>query len=262
MKVVVTERVDSYASEYLLGKWHALRVLGLATGSTPEELYGWLVQRFYDGKLSFRDKTTFNLDEYYGLPPNHPQSYRATMHRLLFQYVDLPPSNFHVPPGLTTDVEAACDAYERAIRDAGGVDLWVLGIGTDGHVAFNEPGSEADTRTRLVILTSSTVRNNARFFGDDLSQVPRRAISVGIATIMDGKELLLIAKGRSKAPAIAASVLRKETSSVPASFLQRHANCTFLLDPYAAENLLAEVPKGASRITSESGKSHTLVLEG
>jgi glucosamine-6-phosphate deaminase len=259
LKVVITEHVDVYAAKHLLERWDSYCVLGLATGSTPEDLYGWLVQFYYEGKIRFREKVTVNLDEYYGLPPNHPQSYRATMHRLLMQYVDLLPENFLVPPGLAFDIEAACADYEAKIRAVGGVDIWLLGIGTDGHIAFNEPGSDRDTRTRVVVLTPSTIRNNARFFNDDLAQVPRRAVSVGIATIFDGRELLLLAKGRSKAPAIAAALLGEETADVPASWLQSHPNCTFLLDPYAAENLLETLPPRTTTFQSPNGKPHQLI---
>jgi len=260
VKIVVTENVDIFAAKYLLERWDTLRVLGLATGSTPEDLYGWLVQFYYEGKLSFADKVTVNLDEYLGLPPNHPQSYRATMQRLLMQFVDLPPRNFLVPPGLAFDYEKACAEYEERIASLGGVDLWLLGIGTDGHIAFNEPGSERDTRTRVVILAPSTIRANARFFNNDLAQVPRRAVTVGIATILDGREILLLAKGRAKAPAIATAVLGEETSQVPASFLQSHPACTFVLDPFAAEELLARLPVGEGvPFRSQAGKTHLLV---
>jgi glucosamine-6-phosphate deaminase len=258
VKIVVTPHADTYAAKHLLWRWGDIRVLGLATGSTPEPLYGWLVQFFYEGKISFRDKVTVNVDEYFGLSPNHPQSYRATMHRLLVQYVDLPLRNFLVPPGLTFDVEKACADYEERIRFLGGVDVWVLGIGIDGHIAFNEPGSERDSRTRLVILAPSTIRSNARFFDDDLAQVPRRAITVGIATVMEGREILLLAKGPSKAPAIAAAVLGDETAEVPASWLQGHPNCMFVLDPYAAADLLERIPSGATRFQSQSGKTHLI----
>lgn len=259
MNVIVTENVDLFAAKYLLERWNTFRVLGLATGSTPEDLYGWLVQFYFEGRISFADKVTVNLDEYLGLPPNHPQSYRATMHRLLMQYVDLPKQNFLVPPGLAFDYEKACAEYEERIAALGGVDLWILGIGTDGHIAFNEPGSERDSRTRVVILAPSTIRANARFFDNDLAQVPRRALTVGIATILEGKEILLLAKGRSKATAIASAVLGEETSQVPASFLQSHSACTFLLDPFAAEELLERLPSGTSRFQSQAGRTHSLI---
>jgi glucosamine-6-phosphate deaminase len=261
VKVVVTENVDAFAARYLLERWEAIRVLGLATGSTPEELYGWLIQFYFEGRISFADKTTVNLDEYLGLPPNHPQSYRATMQRLLMQFVDLPPRRFLVPPGLAFDYDKVCAEYEQRIASVGGVDVWLLGIGTDGHIAFNEPGSERNTRTRVVILAPSTIRANARFFDDDLAQVPRRAVTVGIATILDGREVILLAKGRSKAAAIASTVLGEETPQVPASFLQSHPACTLMLDAFAAEELLKRVPTGATRLRSQSGKIHMLVRD-
>ncbi|GIX07459.1 MAG: glucosamine-6-phosphate deaminase [Candidatus Poribacteria bacterium] len=245
MKIFVTPDVDRVTAQYLLRRWPQLRVLGLATGRTPEGLYGWLVQYFYEGRLSFADKRTFNLDEYYALPPNHPGSYRATMVRLLMQYVDLPPDRFHVPPGLTEDVEAACRNYEAQIRAAGGVDLWILGIGQDGHIAFNEPGSPPDSRTRLIRLEESTRRANADFFGGDPQQVPTHAITVGIGTILEARELILLAKGSAKAEILEAAVCGPETAQVPASFLRRHPRCRLILDPEAAGRLLRRLENGA-----------------
>lgn len=261
MRIVVTNHVDAWAANLLLEKWNSIRSLGLATGATPETLYGWLVQFYYEGKISFRDKITVNMDEYYQLPPNHPQSYRATMQRQLIQYVDIRPENFHVPTGLTTDIERACAEYERMIQRIGGVDLWILGIGMDGHIAFNEPGSERDTRTRLVILTATTVKSNARYFENDIAQVPRQAVSVGVATILDAREILLLAKGKNKAHAVANAILGDETSKVPASFLQSHPNCTFLLDAPAASELWEALPPGTTTIRSASGVRHTIVRE-
>ena len=179
------------------------------------------------------------------------------MQRLLMQYVDLPHQNFHVPPGLTDDVDVACAAYEAAIRQAGGVDLWVLGIGTDGHIAFNEPGSERDTRTRRVQLEATTIQNNARFFEGDVAKVPKEAVSVGVATIMDAREIVLLAKGKSKAHAIARAAFDKPSSDVPASWLQSHENCVFIVDEAAASELTKRAGN-ARTFESASGIAHTL----
>ncbi|MEO2004048.1 MAG: glucosamine-6-phosphate deaminase [Candidatus Poribacteria bacterium] len=262
MRVVVTSNVDAYTADLLVGKWDSIRVLGLATGSTPVNVYGRLIQHYYDGTISFRDKRTFNLDEYLGLPPNHTQSYRATMVRDLIQYVDLPDDRFHVPPGITDDYDAACTAYEDDIRASGGVDLWVLGIGVDGHIAFNEVGSGGDTRTRVVDLADSTVAANMQYFDDDPEAVPKQAITAGVATIMDARELMLLAKGESKAAAVANAVCGDRTGDTPASWLQSHGNCTFVLDRSAAAGVLAKASADATEVTSAAGHLHALQMVG
>jgi len=258
MRVVVTSNVDAFAADLLVTKWASIRVLGLATGSTPVNVYGRLIQHYYDGTISFREKRTFNLDEYLGLPPNHPQSYRATLARDLTQYVDLPDDRFHVPPGIADDYDAACTAYEDDIEAAGGVDLWVLGIGVDGHIAFNEVGSAKDTRTRVVDLAASTVEANMRYFEDDPAQVPRQAITAGVATIMDAREALLLAKGEGKAAAVARAVCGEETADTPASWLQSHGNCTFVLDHTAAADIVAVAGAEAKEVRSQAGHTHLL----
>jgi glucosamine-6-phosphate deaminase len=258
MRVVVTSNVDAFATDLLVAKWASIRVLGLATGSTPVNVYGRLIQHYYDGTISFREKRTFNLDEYLGLPPNHPQSYRATMVRDLTQYVDLPHDRFHVPPGISDDYDAACTAYEDDIEAAGGVDLWVLGIGTDGHIAFNEVGSGKDTRTRVVGLAESTVAANMSYFEDDPALVPRQAVTAGVATIMDAREVVLLAKGATKAPAVARAVCGDETGDTPASWLQSHGNCTFVLDHAAAVEIVAAAGAEAKEVRSHAGHTHSL----
>ncbi len=257
MRVVVTSDVDGYAADLLVGKWDSIRVLGLATGSTPVNVYGRLIQRYYDGTIGFRAKRTFNLDEYVGLAPNHPQSYRATMVRDLMQYVDLPDDRFHVPPGISDDYDAACTAYEDDIHAAGGVDLWVLGIGVDGHIAFNEVGSARDSRTRVVDLAESTVAANAGHF-DDLDDMPTQAVTAGVATIMDAREVLLLAKGAAKADAIARAVCGDETADTPASWLQSHGNCTFLLDRAAAAGIIERVGAGSGEAPGAGGRKHSI----
>ena len=260
MQVVVAPDVDQFAANWLVEQWDEIDALGLATGSTPENLYGWLIQRYYDGDICFADKTTFNLDEYLSLAPNHPQSYRATIHRQLIQYVDLKPENFHVPPGLTNDVEAACEAYEAAIDAAGGIDVWILGIGHEGHIAFNEAPSERETRTRLVDLSDSTLYHNARFFDNDLYRVPKQAITVGVATILEARKLLLLAKGDAKAQPVAEAVLGSQTEKLAASWLQSHEACVVALDHAAASELLTRAPAGESVIESEDGIQHTITF--
>lgn len=213
-------------------------VLGLATGSTPVGLYRELIRRHREEGLSFGRVITFNLDEYYGLGPDHPESYRRFMQEQLFDHVDIDPENTHVPEGLVDreDVFASCREYEEQIREAGGIDIQILGIGRTGHIGFNEPGSGADSRTRLITLDSLTRRDAARdFLGEE--NVPRHAITMGIATILEARKVYLLAWGEAKAGVIAQAVEEDPRETLPASFLQAHEDCHFLLDRTAAAQL-------------------------
>lgn len=210
-------------------------VLGLATGSTPERTYGELVQLHRSAGLSFSKVRTFNLDEYAGIPADHPQSYRTFMQSRLFDHVDVRPWNTQVLDGCARYPALECAAYEQKILACGGVDFWLLGIGINGHIAFNEPGSTVDSRTRLVALTPSTIAANSdgRFF-DDPASVPRTALTAGVATIREARRVVLLATGSAKAQAVAAAVRGPFTSDCPASLLQDHPDCLFLLDRDAA----------------------------
>jgi glucosamine-6-phosphate deaminase len=212
-------------------------VLGLPTGSTPIATYAKLVESHKAG-LSFSDVTTFNLDEYVGLPENHEQSYHHFMATQLFDHINIDIEHKHLPDGMADDLDAECLAYENDIEHAGGLDLCVLGIGTNGHIAFNEPGCALDSRTRVVDLTSVTISANSWLF-DSPDDVPREAITAGIATILDAKQLLLLAYGGSKAEAIALALAGPVTADCPASYLQSHPDCTFLLDTESASLLTA-----------------------
>ncbi len=216
-------------------------VLGLATGSTPVRLYRELIRLHRDEGLSFANVITFNLDEYYGLAADHPESYRKFMQDQLFDHVDLKPENTHVPDGLVSaeQVFASCRAYEEAIAAAGGIDIQILGIGRTGHIGFNEPGSGPQTRTRLVTLDSLTRRDAARdFLGEE--NVPRHALTMGVGTILDAHQVFLLAWGENKAPILAKTVEGEQVDSIPATFLQRHGNCTFCIDRAAASQLTRE----------------------
>jgi glucosamine-6-phosphate deaminase len=210
--------------------------LGLATGSTPQGTYGELIRMHRDEGLDFSQVVTFNLDEYVGLGPDHPQSYRYFMEQSLFNDINIKPENTHVPDGLAGDFEDYCEQYEQQIRDVGGIDLQILGIGTDGHIAFNEPGSSLGSRTRLKSLTSETIRDNARFFGS-AERVPRLAVTVGVGTILESRRCLLLAIGSSKATAIRAAVEGPVTAQVTASALQLHREVIVVLDAAAASHL-------------------------
>jgi len=211
-------------------------VLGLATGSTPVGLYRELVARHQAGELDLSGVTTFNLDEYAGLPPDHEQSYYHFMQENLFRHVNIPPARTHIPDGMAEDIPAHCEAYERAIREAGGIDLQVLGIGSNGHIGFNEPTSSLVSRTRIKSLTKRTIEENARFFGDP-DEVPRHVITMGVGTIMDSRHVLMLAFGEKKARAIAEMVEGPVTAYVPASVLQMHARATVIVDEQAATEL-------------------------
>ncbi len=209
-------------------------VLGLATGSSPLPAYRELVRRRNAGGPSYDGVTAFLLDEYVGLPPTHPQSYRATIARELTDPLGIPAGRVHGPdPELLPD---AGPAYEALIREAGGVDVQLLGIGTDGHLAFNEPGSSLGSRTRIKTLTEQTRRDNARFFGS-VDDVPRHVLTQGLGTILRARHLLFIATGSGKAAAVAAAVEGPLSASCPASVLQLHPHATVLLDPEAASGL-------------------------
>jgi glucosamine-6-phosphate deaminase len=210
-------------------------VLGLPTGATPRPLYAELVRRHRAEGLSFARATTFNLDEYVGVAPTHPGSFRRYMDEVFFRHVDLPAACAHVPDGLAADVPASCAAYEAAIAAAGGLDLVLLGLGEDGHVAFNEPTSSLASRTRIKTLSAASRAANQAAFGAD--PVPSHVVTMGLATILGAGRCVLLATGARKAPALAAMVEGPVTSMVPASALQLHANVTVLCDEAAASRL-------------------------
>ena len=211
--------------------------LGLATGGTPIAMYRRLVDLHKEGQLSFRDVTTFNLDEYIGVSPDNPQSYRAYMQRELFDDIDIDPANTYLPEcaGEQDPLEVG-PAYEEKIRAAGGIDLQVLGIGRNGHIGFNEPTSSLASRTRIKTLTRGTVEANKRYFEENEFQ-PELAITMGISTIMDAREILLLATGPKKAEAVDKMIEGPVSAMSPASILQMHERVTVLLDRDAASAL-------------------------
>lgn len=200
-------------------------------------LYRELIRLHKEEGLNFSEVTTFNLDEYIGLPADHERSYRHFMNENLFEHVNIKIENTHVPDGMTADVPATCAAYEQAIVDAGGIDLQVLGIGSDGHVGFNEPTSSFASRTRIKTLTQQTVADNARFFDDDESKVPHHCITIGIGTIMDARMNIVLAFGANKAEAVAATIEGPIASMMPASILQHHPVAKVFIDEAAAVDL-------------------------
>ena len=239
MKIIIDSRenlakkaADQYAA-LLAAKPNA--VLGLATGSTPLDLYGELKARHKAGNLSFKDATSFNLDEYVGLAPTHDQSYRYFMEQNLFSEMDLPVERIHVPSGLDTS-EEALKGYDEMIAAAGGVDLQLLGIGHNGHIGFNEPGTPFESLTHVVTLTEMTREANKRFF-TSIDEVPTHAATMGIRTVMNAKAIILIALGEGKAEIIKKTLTGPVTPEVPASVLQLHPDVTVYLDEEAASLL-------------------------
>ncbi|MEM7721287.1 MAG: glucosamine-6-phosphate deaminase [Pseudomonadota bacterium] len=208
-------------------------VLGLATGRTMEEVYNHLAE----SDAPFDRCTTFNLDEYVGLPPDDPNSYATYMRDHLFDRVPIDPARTHLPDGMAEDLVAAAQDYEARITKAGGIDLQLLGIGTSGHIGFNEPLSAFRSRTRDKILAFSTREQNAAMFGGDPGRVPKRAITMGVGTILDSRELILLACGTAKADMVARAVEGPLTSRISATAIQMHPRCTVIVDPEAASGL-------------------------
>ena len=238
------EQMSEFAADYVINRInaHAKRcdrpfVLGLPTGSSPIGMYDRLVKAYSEGKISFRNVVTFNMDEYVGLPADHPESYHSFMNRHLFDHIDCPKENIHILDGNATDLVAECAAYERAIEGYGGIDLFVGGIGPDGHIAFNEPFSSFSSRTRIKTLTKDTRIANSRFFKDDPERVPQCALTVGVATVMDAREVLILCSGHNKARALYAAVEGPICQAWTISALQNHPRGVIVCDENATDAL-------------------------
>ncbi len=241
MRVVIlpTEKKASDFAADFIEKFIARKnnsVLGLATGSSVLLTYDALIEKYNTGDLSFKKVTTFNLDEYVGLEPNHKQSYRHYMKQKLFNHIDIREKNIHIPECLDGDFESTCENYESKIKSHGGIDLQLLGVGSNGHIGFNEPTSSLNSRTRVKTLTKNTITNNARFFDKSETQ-PSIAITMGIGTIMEAKHILLLGLGQHKSKAVADLVEGPLSSFCPGSVLQNHENAVIILDQLAASNL-------------------------
>ena len=241
MLVIVKEDYDAMGREAARIVVDRLRtkpnlVLGLATGSSPLGLYAELVRLHREEGLDFSKVTTFNLDEYVGLPPEHDQSYHYFMRQHLLSHINVDPRHVHIPLGIVRDINAFCVWYEQRIAEYGGIDLQVLGIGANGHIAFNEPGSSLGSRTRVKTLAGTTRLDNGRFF-KDAAEVPKYAITMGVGTIMEAKEIVLLAAGSCKADAIKAAVEGPITATCPASMIQMHRKVFVVVDKAAAAKL-------------------------
>lgn len=212
-------------------------VLGLPTGASPTGVYDELITMFQAGEISFKHVVTFNMDEYVGIAENHPQSYHYFMHHTFFNHVDIPHENINILNGNAPDLVAECERYEAKIKACGGIQLFLGGVGSDGHIAFNEPGSSLASRTRIKTLTKDTLIANSRFFDNDIKNVPKTALTVGIKTIMDAKEVLILANGHNKALAMRHVVEESINHMWTVSALQLHDKAIFVCDEEAVGEL-------------------------
>lgn len=246
MRLIVCEpeQVGYWAASYVRQRIRAFGptgdrpfVLGLPTGGTPLGMYRHLVAFHQAGDLSFRHIVTFNMDEYVGLPDDHPESYHSYMHRHFFDHIDIPKRQIHILDGNAEDLEAECTRYETQIQAFGGIELFVGGVGEDGHIAFNEPGSSLESRTRIKTLTYSTRLANSRFFGDDVERVPRLALTVGVGTILDAREVMILARGYGKAQAVYQAIEGGVNHMWTVSALQLHPHALVVCDDDATLEL-------------------------
>jgi len=241
MEVLIFEtqdKADEFAARVIARsiRENPFLVLGLATGRTMQPVYEHLVRFHREEGLDFSRVRTFNLDEYVGIPPDHPQSYRTFMNEHLFHHVNIPMENTHVLNGMAEDIPAECKAFERKIRECGGIDLQLLGIGVSGHIGFNEPASSLASRTRIKTLTRATIRQNAVFFGGE-ENVPRHVLTMGVGTIMEARRCLVVVTGEEKAAVVARAIEGPVSAMVTASALQMHPRVTMVLDQAAARDL-------------------------
>ena len=247
MRVIIkdtSKEVAQWAARYIVEQIKAKAeqtdapfVLGLPTGSTPLETYRELIAMHKAGEVSFKNVITFNMDEYIGLPKEHPESYYSFMWSNFFSHIDIKPENAHILNGNAPDLMAECEAYEAAIVAAGGIDLFMGGVGEDGHIAFNEPFSSLQSRTRIKTLTPDTIAVNSRFFGGDISLVPTQALTVGVGTIMDARKVLILATGRKKARALRHAIEGSYNHQWTLSALQLHPAGIIVADDAAVEEL-------------------------
>ncbi|MCE2615790.1 MAG: glucosamine-6-phosphate deaminase [Phocaeicola sp.] len=238
------EKLSKWAANYVVSKINAAEptkekpfVLGCPTGSSPLGMYKELIQLNKTGKVSFKNVVTFNMDEYVGLPENHPESYHSFMFTNFFNHIDIKKENIHILNGNAKDLEKECADYEKAIASFGGVDLFMGGIGPDGHIAFNEPGSSLSSRTRIKTLTTDTIIANSRFFENDINKVPKTALTVGVGTVLSAKEVMILVNGHNKARALQHAVEGGITQMWTISALQMHQYGIIVCDEAATDEL-------------------------
>ena len=253
MRVIIQpdyQRISKWTANYIADRINAFApdedrkfVLGLPTGGTPVGTYRELVEMYRQGKISFKNVITFNMDEYVGIPEDHPESYHSFMRKNLFDHVDIPEENINILNGNAADLVKECEDYERKIKAAGGINLFMGGIGPDGHIAFNEPGSSLVSRTRVKTLTQNTIIANARFFGGDLDQVPKTALTVGVGTVMDADEVLIIVNGYGKAVALHQAIEQGVNHMWTISALQMHPKGIIVCDEDSTAELKVQTYK-------------------
>lgn len=264
MRVIIEpdyEKLSLWAAEYVVNKINAFNptddrkfVLGLPTGSSPIGMYQAIIKAHKEGRISFKNVLTFNMDEYVNLPENHPESYHTFMKKNLFDHIDCPKENIHILNGNAENLQAECARYEQMIKDAGGIDLFIGGIGPDGHIAFNEPGSSLSSRTRIKTLTTDTRIANARFFGGKPEDVPSLALTVGVGTVMSAKEVLILCNGHNKSRALQAAVEGAVTQMWTISSLQLHPHGIVVCDEAACE----EIKHGTYRFFKDVEKDYLI----
>ena len=247
MRLIIEKDYDAlskWAAEYVIKRINEFNptpehrfVLGLPTGSSPIGMYKELVKACKEGRVSFKNVVTFNMDEYCGLPESHPESYHSFMANNLFNHIDCPKENIHILNGNAENLDEECARYEELIRQAGGVDLFLGGIGPDGHIAFNEQCSSLSSRTRIKTLTSDTIIANSRFFDNDVNKVPKNALTVGVGTVLDAREVLILVNGHNKARALQAAVEGPVTQMWTISALQLHKHGIIVCDEAATDEL-------------------------
>lgn len=247
MRLIIQPNYDSlsqWAANYVVSKINAAKptadkpfVLGLPTGSSPLGMYKALIKHYQEKRVSFKHIVTFNMDEYVGLPKNHPQSYYTFMWDNFFNHIDIDAANVNILDGNATDLTAECAAYEAKMKAVGGVDLFLGGIGADGHIAFNEPGSSLASRTRIKTLTQDTIIANSRFFDNDVNKVPKTSVTVGVGTILDAKEVLIMVNGHNKARALAQVVEGSINQMWTITALQLHPKGIIVCDEAATDEL-------------------------
>lgn len=265
MKVIIRENAAQgslWAAHYIADRINekAARtdepfVIGLCTGSTPIETYAELIRMVKAGEVSFKNVISFNMDEYVGLPESHPESYHSFMHRYLFDHIDEPAENIHILNGNASDPAAECAAYEEAIVKAGGFDLFLGGVGEDGHIAFNEPFSSLSSRTRVITLTQDTLEVNSRFFDNDVNKVPKQALTVGVATVLSSKEVVILAFGSKKARALKDAIEGPMSHYCTLSGLQNHAAGTIVCDELSAGELKVNSYRYFKAVEAAEGKN-------
>lgn len=253
MKLIILDdydEVSSWAAKYIRKRINQFKpgpdryfILGLPTGSTPLGTYKKLIEFYKEGTVSFKYVKTFNMDEYVGLPRDHPESYHSFMFNNFFKHIDIDPQNANLLDGNAPDLQAECDSFEQKIKDAGGINLFIGGIGPDGHIAFNEPGSSILSRTRVKTLAVDTIMANARFFDNDLSKVPHSALTVGVGTVMDAKEVMIIITGAHKAFALYKAIEEGVNHMWTVSAFQMHPNTLFVCEEDATLELRVKTVK-------------------